>query len=338
MADLAFAPLIVILVASIVVVVIAGTLLARVGDEIAEHTGLGRIFIGALLIAVATSLPELGTDITAALADAPDLAIGDLFGSSMANMAILAIVDLRYRGRLLPYVELGHTRIAAIAIGMTALAAIGIASPPGIDVIGVGITPILLFAGYVAALAWFRRVPPIGVATPTPTPFREPRRFSERWSGLGPQLKRFAAAVAALGIAAPVLALSTEEVAHRFDLSQGFLGVTLLAGTTSLPELATSMAAVKMGAFDLAVGNLLGSNAANMSMILFVDIAYRPGPILAAVGSVHLVAAVGAILLMALALASIVSGQANRARRLEPDSIVLLVAYVGCVAAVVAAG
>lgn len=337
MSQLALAPLLLILVGSIVVVVVAGTSLARVGDEIAEHTGLGRIFIGALLIAIATSLPELGTDITAAIADAPDLAIGDLFGSSMANMAILAIVDLRYRGRMLPSVELGHTRIAAIAIGMTALAAIGIASPPGIDLVGVGLTPMLLFVGYVAALAWFRRVPPIGVAAPSPTPFREPRRFGERWSGLGPQLRRFAMAVAALGVAAPVLALSTEEVAHRFDLSQGFLGVTLLAGTTSLPELATSLAAVKMGAYDLAVGNLLGSNAANMSMILFVDIAYRPGPILAAVAQVHLVAAVGAILLMALALASIVSGQANRAHRLEPDSIILLVAYVGCVAAVVAA-
>ena len=338
MSELALVPLLTILAASIVVVVVAGTLLARAGDEIAEHTGLGRIFIGALLVAIATSLPELGTDITAALADAPDLAIGDLFGSSMANMAILAIVDLRYRGRVLPQAELGHSRIAAIAIGMTALAAMGVASPSGVDLFGVGLTPILLFVGYVAALAWFRRVPPIGVTAATPTPFREPARFGARWTGLGPQLRRFAAATALLAVAAPLLALSTEETAHRFDLSQGFLGVTLLAGTTSLPELASSLAAVRMGAHDLAVGNLLGSNAANMSMIVFIDAAYRPGPILAAVGSVHLVAALGAILLMALALASIVSGQANRAHRLEPDSIVLLVAYLGCVGAVVAAG
>jgi cation:H+ antiporter len=338
MSELALAPLLVILGASIVVVVYAGTLLARAGDEIAEHTGLGRIFIGALLIAVATSLPELGTNVTAAASNAPDLAIGDLFGSSMANMAILAIVDLRYRGRLLPFVELGHTRIAAIAIGMTALAMLAISSPPGVAIGHVGITPIILAVGYVAALAWFRRVPPIGVTAPTPTPFREPRRFSERWTGLGPQLGRFGVATAALAASAPLLALTTEEVAERGDLSQGFLGVTLLAVTTSLPELVTSLAAVKMGAYDLAVGNLLGSNAANMAMIIFVDLAYRPGPVLAAVDEVNLVAATGSILMMALALASIVSGQANRAHRLEPDSIMLLVAYVGCIAAVVAAG
>lgn len=338
MSELALAPLLVILGASVVAVVFAGTRLARAGDEIAEHTGLGRIFIGALLVAVATSLPELGTNLTAAASGAPDLAISDLFGSSMANMAILAIVDLRYRGRLLPAVELGHTRIAAIAIGMTALAMLGIASPPGVAVAGVGITPIVLGVGYVAALAWFRRVPPIGVMSPTPTPFREPRRLSERWTGLGPQLAQFGLATVVLAVSAPLLALTTEEVAERSDLSQGFLGVTLLAVTTSLPELVTSLAAVKMGAYDLAVGNLLGSNAANIAMILFVDVAYRPGPVLAAVDEVNLVAATGSILMMALALASIVSGQANRAHRLEPDSIMLLVAYVGCVAAVVAAG
>lgn len=337
MADLHVAILLTVLGASVVVVVVAGTFLARIGDEIAEHTGLGRIFVGALFVAIATSLPELGTDIAAAASDAPDLAIGDLFGSSMANMAILAIVDLRYRGQLMPAVELGHTRVAAIAIGLTALAVLGVATPPGIDLGGVGAVPLLLALGYVAALAWFRRVPPIGVAAPSPTPFREPQRFGERWSGAGPQIKRFVAAAAILAAAAPALALSTEELSHRSGISQGFLGVTLLAATTSLPELATSLAAVKMGAHDLAVGNLLGSNAANMAMIVFVDVAYRRGPILASVDDVHMVAGTGAVLMMALALASIVSGQTNRAKRLEPDSIVLLVAYAGAIAAVAAA-
>jgi cation:H+ antiporter len=88
MADLHVAILLIVLGTSIAIVVVAGTFLARIGDLIAEHTGLGRIFVGALFVAIATSIPELGTDTS----DAPDLAIGELFGSSMANMAILAIV------------------------------------------------------------------------------------------------------------------------------------------------------------------------------------------------------------------------------------------------------
>ncbi len=326
--------LVVTLVAAIVIVVIAGTSVAQVGDQLAEQTGLGRIFVGALLVAVATSLPELGTDLTAAAADAPDLAIGDLLGSSMANMAILGIIDLRYRGRILPAVELGHTRIAAIAIGLTALAIMGLDAPPGVHVAGIGVTPIAIAVGYIAALAWFRRVPPIGVATPTPTPFRQPLTLGERWAGSGPLLRRFAVAAALLAVAAPALALSTEELAERSGISQSFLGVALLATTTSLPELAASLAAVRLGAYDLAVGNLFGSNAANMAMIVFIDAAYRPGPILADVDASHSVAGTGAILLMALALASLLSGQTNRAKRLEPDSSILLIAYIGAVIAV----
>ncbi len=333
MEGLPIALLLAVLLAVVLMVVFAGTRLARVGDDLAEHTGLGRMFVGALLVAIATSLPELATDITAAVSDAPDLAIGDLFGSSMANMAILAIVDLRYRGSVLPAAELGHTRIAAIAIGLTALAVMGTSTSPGVDILGVGITPIGIAAGYVAALAWFRRVPPIGVSIPTPTPFHQPAGMSARWAGTRPLMQRFAIAAVILLVAAPILTLSTEELAHRFGISQSFLGVTLLAATTSLPELATSLAAVKIGAHDLAIGNLLGSNAANMAMIVLVDAAYRRGPILAAVDDTHALAGTGAILLMSLALASIISGRANRAHRLEPDSIVLLVAYVGTVIA-----
>ena len=82
--------------------------------------------------------------------------MGDLSGSSMANMAILGLIDLRYRRRILPTVELDHTRISAIGIGLTALAVVGLA--------GVGITPIGITLGYIAALAWFRRVPHLGLA------------------------------------------------------------------------------------------------------------------------------------------------------------------------------
>ena len=203
------------------------------------------------------------------------------------------------------------------------------------SIAGVGLTPIAIAVGYVAALAWFRRVPLLGITTPTPTPFRQPPKpkVRQRWAGSGPILQRFAAA-ALLAIAAPALALSTEELADRTGISQSFLGVALLATASSLPELVASLAAVRIGAHDLAVGNLFGSNAANMAMIVIVDAAYRPGPILAHVDQAHSVAGTGAILLMALALASILSGQTNRAQRLEPDSITLLIAYLGAITAV----
>ena len=225
LADIGTPMLFSVLAASIVVVVIAGSTLARTGDELADRTGLGRVFVGALLVAVATSLPELGIDLTAAAAHAPDLAIGDLFGSSMANMAILGIIDLSYRGRILPTVELGHTRIAAIGIGLTALAIMGLDTSAGVSVAGIGITPIVITLGYIAALAWFRRVPALGVARTTPTPFRQTPNFANRWAGTRPIVQRFAIAAALLALAAPALALTTQELAERSGMSQSFLGV-----------------------------------------------------------------------------------------------------------------
>ncbi len=95
------------------------------------HTGLGGLFVGMLLLGGATSLPELATDVTAAVAGAPDLAIGDLFGSSMANMAILAVIDLLHRGRVWPATGLGHARVAAIAMALTVILLLGLIAPTG---------------------------------------------------------------------------------------------------------------------------------------------------------------------------------------------------------------
>ena len=127
---------------SAAVLVKAGSALAAYADQIAERMRMSRLFVGTLMLAFATSLPEVITDITAARADAPDLAVGDLLGSSMANMAILAIVDLLYRGRVWPSVELGHARVAAVAIGLTAVATLSILTGTEAGIGWVGFAPI----------------------------------------------------------------------------------------------------------------------------------------------------------------------------------------------------
>jgi cation:H+ antiporter len=78
-------------------VAIAGSLLARSADRIAEATGLGRLLVGSLLLAGVTSLPELSVDIAAIRSGFVDLAAGDLLGSSLMNLLILAVFDLSVR-------------------------------------------------------------------------------------------------------------------------------------------------------------------------------------------------------------------------------------------------
>lgn len=311
----------------------AGVRLARAGDEIAERAHLSRLLVGMLLMAAATSLPEIVTDVAAALADAPDLALGDLFGSSMANMAILAVVDLLHRHRVWPAVEVGHARVASVAIALTALAVLGILTPTGLAVGWVGLDTLGVAAAYVAALAWMRRSPHGRFGRdellPVPTGWTRPARGELR-----PAVVRFAVAAGAILVAAPVLALSGQRIAGFTGLGQTFVGAALLAVTTSLPELVASVAAARIGSHDLAVGNLFGSNAFNMLALVLVDAAYLEGPVLAAADPSQAVAGTGAVLLMALAIAAIVHGVETRVRRLEPDAVLLLLGYVGALFAV----
>lgn len=314
-------------------VAFAGVRLARAADELAERLGIPRLLVGMLLVATATSLPELVTDMSAALRGAPDLAVGDLMGSSMANMAILALIDLRRRQRVWAHVEVGHARVAAVGVALTALATLGLLTPTGLSVGWVGVDTLVVGAAYVAAVRWMHRSPSSRFASesvlPRPTGWSRPQRGE-----LHGVMAQFAMAALVILVSAPILVYAAEEIAAAFDLGQTFVGAALLAMTTSLPELVASVAAVRLGAFDLAVGNLFGSNAFNMAALLVVDLAYLPGPLLSAVHAGQAVGGVGAILLMATALAAIVHGQETRAGRFEPDAVLLLVAYVGSLYAV----
>jgi cation:H+ antiporter len=317
---------------SAAVLVRAGSSLAGYADQIADRTKMSRLFVGTLLLAFATSLPELVTEVTAARAGAPDLALGDLFGSSMANMAILAVIDLLYRGRVWPSVELGHARVAAVAIALTAMVALSIFTQTTLKIGWVGVTPILIVALYVASIAWFRRMPLLarpGLEVPEVL-VQKPTGWSKKAAQRSTRSlwARFAGSALVILLTAPVVTLSVKVIADSTGIAQTFLGAVLLAVTTSLPELIASIASVRIGAYDMAVGNLFGSNVANMSVLLFADLAYTEGPILAAVSQTQIVSGLGAILLMAIAVAAIVGeSEKTRFRRLEPDAIVLLIAY-----------
>lgn len=324
---------------SAAVLVRAGASLAGYADQIADRTKMSRLFVGTLLLAFATSLPELVTEVTAARAGAPDLALGDLFGSSMANMAILASIDLLYRGRVWPSVELGHARVAGVAIALTAMVALSIFTQTTLRIGWVGVTPILIAVLYVASIAWFRRMPLLarpGLEAPKLS-VQKPTGWSKKAAERSTRAlwARFAGSALVILIMAPVVTLSVKVIADSTGIAQTFLGAALLAVTTSLPELIASIASLRIGAYDMAVGNLFGSNVANMSVLLFADLAYTEGPILAAVSRSQVVAGLGAILLMAIAVAAIVGeSERTRFRKLEPDAIVLLAAYAATLTAI----
>lgn len=301
-----------------------GSQLARGADVIAETTGLGRAWVGTVLLAASTSLPEIATAVNAALLGIPDIGVGDLMGAMLVNMLILAIVSLVFaRQRILQSVALSHAAVGLLAIVLTVIAATSIAAG-GMGRIGwIGIETLLMGALYAVGMrAFFRQV--------SDTPGGRPARTTEDPAQKRRQqraLRGFAAAALLLAVIAPLLVVSAEAVALESGLTEALVGTLLVGFTTSFPEMAATIAAVRMRAYDLAVGNVYGSNAFNMAILLLMDIAYRDGPVLASVSRAHLVSAQVAVLCMAFGLMAILRRLQQREGPARTESILIIVCY-----------
>ncbi len=322
-----------VFVLSAAVIVYAGTRLTRYGDQIADITGLGGLWIGVVLMASATSLPEILTDVSAALMKAPDIAAGDLFGSNMANMLILGIIDLMHRQkRLWQQAAFEHALSAGLAMFLTGLAAFFVLYGADVKHGGVGLGSLLLMIFYIFGMRLIfrqeslkrrqREQEKVVEAQVPESPPQPTRREALRRAGLG-----FGVAALALVIAAPFLAGSATEIAEQSGITATFVGTSLVGITTSLPELVTTIAAVRLGAFDLAVGNLFGSNAFNMAAFFFVDLAFLEGPVFQAVSDAHALSALWSILLMSVALMGIIYRVEKRYLLIEPDSFLIILGY-----------
>jgi cation:H+ antiporter len=318
-------PYILAFIASALIVVAAGVALTRAADAIGEASGIGRAWIGAVLLACATSLPEIATDVSAVRMHAPDLAAGDLFGSSLANMLILAVIDQASRqGSVLRGAALENGLIACLAILLNTLGALFVLTQPRTTILGVSPESILLLLVYLAGTRAVYRNGARQVAKP---PSAAPLR--KRTSA--PRLKRtiavFAGAAGLIAAASPVLAWSLKHIAELSGLGSTFIGTWLLGLSTSLPEFVTSYAAVRVGALDLAVGNLFGSNSFNMVIFLLLDLATPSGSIFAALSPIHAISGTLAVVLMSLGLAGILYRAERRFLMLEPDSALMLAGY-----------
>jgi cation:H+ antiporter len=323
----------IVFLASAAVIVYAGTKLSRYGDQIANLTGLGGLWIGVVLMAAATSLPEVFTTVSASLLDAPDLAAGDLFGAGMTNMLTLALIDLFHRQKKVwQQAALEHALSAGLAVFLTGFAAFVVLFGLDMKHAGVGLGSMLLLIFYVLGMRLIfrqenvkrrqREHEAVVQAQAEEDAKRATRREGLRRASIG-----FGVAAAGLLVAAPLLANSANQIAELTGVTATFIGTSLVAITTSLPELVTAFAAVRLGAFDLAVGNLFGSNAFNMAAFFFVDLAYRKEPLFNAVSDAHALTALWSILLMSLALMGIIYRVEKRYILIEPDSLVIILGY-----------
>ena len=275
----------------LVIILFAGTTAVRYGDAIGEKTGVGRIWIGLLLLAAVTSMPELVTGVSSvALVGSPDLAVGTLFGSCAINLAILALLDVLHRRTpLLSKASSEHMISAGWGILLIAIAAGGIFAGQrfsGLSLGWMGLPSIVIFIVYLVAL-WqifrFER------SHQSSSPQARPAQY-EGISARMVYLRFTLAAMAVIG-AGIWLSFIGDEIAQVTGWGASFVGSLFLAISSSAPELVVSIAALRLGATDMAIADILGSNMFNIAIVAPVDLAYREGPVLSLASNSHLVTA-----------------------------------------------
>ncbi|MBA3313458.1 MAG: sodium:calcium antiporter [Planctomycetota bacterium] len=268
-----------------------GSYLSAFADLIAERTGLGKAFAGVLLLGTATSLPEIATTITASLGGNASLAGANLLGGVAMQVAILAMIDaVALRGRALTFFSPRPALImqGVLMILLTALVGGAIASREFAAIGWFGAWSAILGVSYLAALYVIYRYEGSSRWEPTGEVAEPPqsavdlkdeagRRYADQpasriWT-------YFTLCCVGVLITGWLVASTGEAIAEQTGLGSSFVGATLVALATSLPEVSTTYSAVRMGAYSMAVGNIFGTNCLTVALFPLADLCYRDGPI-----------------------------------------------------------
>lgn len=280
----------------------AGSKLSRYGDVIADKTGLGGAWIGLALMATVTSLPELVTGISSvALVEAPDIAVGNVLGACIINLTMIVILDLLQREEsVYMRASQGHILSAGFGIIMAGFVGFNVLFAQHGDALSlryIGVySPVLLILYAVAIRSVFRYERRQRETAIEERVERYPRIT------LREALIRYiltASVVVAAGLWLPYIG---RDIARAMAWQETFVGTLFVAFATTLPEIAVTVSALRIGALDLAISNLLGSNLFNLMIIAIDDVFYIKGPLLSHVSGLHAVSALSVVMMSGVAV------------------------------------
>jgi cation:H+ antiporter len=317
------------LLACLAVIGVAGVRLSRNGDIIAEKSGLSRGWVGLILLASVTSLPELVTGLSAVtIADVPDIAVGNILGACIFNLGFIVVLDFLYRKESI-YTRARQGNVLAAGFGIVLIGFAGFnlllyraGTIPSIGHVGL-YTPVILLL-YLLAMRTLYRYEQSQL-----TEFVEERAELYPQVSLRQAIRSYvvaALAVVAAGVWLPYIA---GDLAEAMGWQQSFVGTLFVAAVTTAPEIVVTVSALRMGAVDLAIGNLFGSNLFNVAILAIDDLAYLPGPLFADVSISHVASAFSAIMMSGLAVVGLVLRPPSRVfRTVSWVSLLLLVVYL----------
>jgi cation:H+ antiporter len=311
------------------VIIFSGSKLSYYGDQIAELTGIGKAWVGLILMASVTSLPELITGISSvAIVDAPDLAAGDIFGSCIFNLLILSLLDSRLKQPLFSMVKSSHIVAAICGIILLTIAGLSIYIADEIPtLLWISSSTLIIFVTYFITIWLIFKYEHLDlIATSPELVIKSPTHASDLKRVIGGYSLH---SIIVIG-AAIFLPYFGEHIAMHSGMGNSFFGTLFLAAATSLPELVVSLAAVRMGALDMAVGNLLGSNVFNIFILGIDDVFYRNGSIFRNIADTHLLSIFTIIIMTAVVcLGLLFKPKKKQIWLLSVDTFILVILYIG---------
>lgn len=312
-----------------VLITLAGWRLSLYGDVIAEKTGLGGTWIGIVLLASVTSLPELATGVSAvAAADAPNIAVGNILGACVLNLTYLVVLDLVHRQEsIYTRARQGHILSAGFGVLLLGIVGFSLLLSQKVDSLSLGhvgiYSPVILLLYLVSMRVVFSYEKKQMAAYVEEAAERYPH-FTLRQAMI-----RFSVAALVVVGTGTWLPFVGEDIAGLYGWNTSFVGALFIAAATSLPELAVTLSALRLGALDMAIGNLLGSNLFNLLILAIDDVFYSPGPLLNHVSATHAVSVMSALAMTGAVIVGLLYRPPGRLfRTVGWISVLLLLVYV----------
>jgi len=312
-------------------VALFGTQLARVADRLADRTGIGEALVGAVFLGSSTSLPGIVTSVTAAIEVQPELAVSNALGGIAAQTAFLAIADIAYRRANLEHAaaSLANVMQGALLIVLLTVPLLGMAGPRA-SLWHINPASGLLLVAYALGLRLVSQAQEAPMWHPFKTEltrFDEPDLSDLRRLRLSRLWLQFVGLAVLVGSAGYGVAQSGIAISEQTALSQSLVGGLLVAVATSLPELVTTVAAVRQRALMLAVGGVIGGNTFDVLFVAFADAAYFEGSIYHAISQRETFTIALTLLMTGVLLLGMLGRQRYGIGNIGFESFLVLLAY-----------
>jgi cation:H+ antiporter len=317
------------LVLGTIVIWFSGKSLVQIVDFICEQTGVGRALMGTLLLGGITSLPEISTTLIAASLGNAELAASNLIGGVGMQTAMLAVADAFVLKQALTFIAPNSALLmgGVLLIIQTSYIITCITIGEIFHVFHIGLFAFGSFALYGICIYLLRNYENTERWVPTdyPNEKRRKKTISKQMRFIYLKLVLYSTLVF---IGGSTVSYSAHKLTELTELNSSFLGATLVAFATSLPELSTTLTSFKIRAYTLGISNIFGSNILMLGLIFFADIFYRDGLLLNDAGSSAVFLAGLGILVTAIYLWGLLERRNRTILRMGIDSLLVIIVQI----------